>query len=280
MKITYWIAAAALATLTVNGAAAATLYSQGFESDTSGWTNANRVSSGTNGITSASGAYHAEYNGAPTYTTWGGYNSSNGGAGFVPYTTSIDIFLNVSGGWSNDTRFDWDSAISNASGNFLRDFIFNAGFYDSSDVTGPGAGTDRFVISASNNSQPGSAYAKNPGRNPIAIATSGWYTFEHEFFDNSGTLGVNMSIHDNVGTLVAMWALGGDPIGGDPDLSAGGNRYGWFDYNQFSTLAFDNATLTATTSVPLPGGLPLLAAALGSMGFFGWRRRNKGRMAA
>lgn len=164
---------------------ATTLYSQGFEVDTTDWSSATRVASGTGGITSASGGYHATAatNGG-TYTLWGGYNF---GAGSVPtafqeYTTSVDIYLNVDGGWANNTRFDFDSAISNSAGTFLRDFIFNAGFYN--DGTGPGAGTNRFVISTGNNSQPSSAYAKDPGHDPIAIDTTGWYTFQNHFYDD------------------------------------------------------------------------------------------------
>ncbi len=161
-----------LMTLGCRFAGATTLYSNGFETNITDWDafggsfNATRVASGTNGITSASGGFHAENSASGSASRWGGYNFGAGNAvptAFQEYTTSVDIFLNVAGGWSNDTRFDFSSAINNAGGTHLRDFIFNAGFYNSLDLTGPGAGTDRFVISASNNSQPGSAFAKNPG---------------------------------------------------------------------------------------------------------------------
>ena len=66
-----------------------------------------------------------------------------------------------------DVQFDWDSAISNSSGEYRRDFIFNVGTKPSV----PGS----FVVSASNNS-PG-----NPsgGADPLTISKSGWYTFKH-----------------------------------------------------------------------------------------------------
>jgi hypothetical protein len=70
--------------------------------------------------------------------------------------------LNVSGGWANDTRFDFSSAINNSAGNFLGDFVFNVGFYDSTDTTGPGAGTNRFIVSASNNAGRANSFPKNP----------------------------------------------------------------------------------------------------------------------
>src|SRR5262245_24697231 len=165
------LAVAMIAGLGVTPAWATTLYSNGFETTITDWDafggsfNASRVSTGTNGITSASGSFHAESSASGSASRWGGYNYGAGNAVptmFQEYWTSVDIYLNVNGGFANDTRFDLDSAINDASGGFRRDFIFNAGFY--SDATGPGANTNRFVISASNNSQPGSAFAKNPGR--------------------------------------------------------------------------------------------------------------------
>lgn len=244
------------------GAQAVPLYYNGFETDTFDWSAAaTRVPSGTNGITSASGSFHATTTTA--FNRWGGYNYGAGNAvptAFQEYTTSLDIYLDVDGGWANDTRFDFDSAINNSAGTFQRDFIFNAGFYNDSDAS-PGSGTNRFVISASNNSQPGSAYAKNPGRAPIAISTTGWYTFEHHFYDNAGVLAVDLSIFDAANVLINTWTLSdpGDLIGG-----IGGNRYGWFDYNQFSTLAIDNAQLEVNV-VPVPAAVWLFGSALGLM---------------
>lgn len=256
------------AALLAGTASAGEIYSNGFETDTAGWFSPVRVASGTGGIASSSGSFHALAD--TDYTTFGGYNF---GAGNVPtafqaFTTTLDIYLDVGGNWANDTRFDYASAISNAAtGLHLRDFIFNAGYYN--DATGPGAGTQRFVISASNNTQPGSAYAKNPARNPITISSSGWYTFQHSFYDNGGVLAVDMSILDSSDTVVNTWTLGGDAIG-----TAGGSRYGWMDYNQFGTLAIDNSALsTANGEVPEPGSLALLG--LGLLGFSLARRKQK-----
>ncbi len=238
------------------------LYSNGFETDVLGWnpTRVDRVASGTNGIASATGSFHAQFNNGGSgsaFTGWGataipanGYNFGAGNAvptAFRQYWTSIDIYLDVNGSWDNNTRLDFSSAINNSSGTHRRDFIFNMGFYN--DSTGPGAGTDRFVISASNNSQPGSAYAKNPANNPIAISNSGWYTFQHHFYDDAGVLAVDMNIFDASNNLVATWTRSNSS---DLISAIGGNRYGWFAYNEFSVLAFDNASLSV---IPEPTAL-------------------------
>lgn len=238
-----------------------------FETDTGDWTGATRVASGTGGVTSAGGSYHAT-TGSQAYTYFGGYSSVFPSDGFL---TSIDIYLDVDGGYSNDTRFDWDSAVSKQNGDHLRDFIFNAGFYNDSDSTGSG---NRFVVSASNNSSPGSAYPKNPGRDPYAITSTGWYTFEHKFYDDGGVLAADLSIYDDAGVLQHQWTLSdsGDLI----STVVGGNRYGWFSDQDFSALAFDNVVLKTLDAavVPLPAaawmGLVLLAG-------LGGIRRLRGR---
>jgi len=270
-----------LATMMVAGVAAlshaAVLFENGFETDISGWDvfgggfNATRVSSGTNGITSSAGGFHAET--ATAAGNWGGYGFNAGCAStgcaagaFQDYKTSVDIFLDLGGGWADNTRFDFSSAINRPDGNHRRDFIFNAAFFGSGDATGPGAGTDRFVISASNNSQPGSAYAKNPDKAPIAIDASGWYTFMHRFYDDGGVLAVDMTIMDSGNNAVNSWTLS-DPTDLIP-AEIGGNRYGWFAFNEFSVLAFDQTSLETIEAeeVPEPATLALFAIGLAGLG--------------
>jgi hypothetical protein len=217
------------------------LYFQGFEADNSGWFTPTRVASGTNGITSKAGSYHAKATG--DFTRWGGYNSTFPANG---YTTSIDIYLDLSATSTNDTRFDFTSAINNPSGNHRRDFAFNAGFYN--DAVAPGSGS-RFVVSASNNTGRGNSYPKNPGRSPVVIATSGWYTFQHHFYDNgSGILAVDLTIYNGSGGTVGSWTLSDptDVIG----TTVGGNRYGWFASNEFSFLAIDNTYRSEPATPP------------------------------
>lgn len=250
--------------MTATGVQAAD-YFNGFEVDTANWFALTRVASGTDGITSASGGFHAVSDPDPVpFTRWGGYNDdpacAGGGTclGTFPtggYDTSIDIYLNVGGGYANDTRFDFDSAVFKPDGNHRRDFIFNCGFYNDDTDSGangtPGAGVNRFICSASNNSQPGSAFAKNPGRTPTVVATtSGWYTFRHQFRDDgSGVLTVDLSVLNDVGTVIQTWTLSDatDLIG----TTVGGNGYGWMDYNQLGRLALDNAQRTSIVLAPL-----------------------------
>lgn len=100
-------------------ASAGQLYFNGFETNTSGWPSApTRVASGTGGITSSTGAYHATLTGTNN-TNFGGYNygaGNNVATTFKDYRTSIDIYLDTAGTTNNDTRFDFTSAISSASG--------------------------------------------------------------------------------------------------------------------------------------------------------------------
>jgi len=242
-------------------------YFNGFETNTAGWFPLNGgtilrqpsgyVSSGyASGIMSASGGYHARLGKDPNpgsctfgggvapiytgpYTNWGGYSSIFPTGG---YTTSVDIYLDTA--WAStpthvDQRFDWSSAVNDTMGNHRRDFVFNVG----TEPTG-------FVISASNNGNRCSSFPQNPGRVPIHIVASGWYTFEHTFSGVSGgPLLVNMRIiQKSTGIVMGTWApsVPGDIIG----VNVGGNRYGWFIQNEIDDLAIDNSERTGLLSTP------------------------------
>lgn len=228
-------ALATIAAATVSGG-----FFQGFEADTAGWAETTRVASGTHGITSADGGYHAEVSGAGafgSYTFWGGAATTFPANG---YSTYVDVYLDMGGGFANDTRFDFSSAIGTPGGSHRRDFILSGGFYAAG--MGPAYGSgDRFIFSASNNS-PG--WPANPGRDPVAVDESGWYTIHHRFYDGgSGVLAVDISLIDPDGATVKTWTLSDptDVIG----ATVGGNQYGWFvgDAFEFPFLAVDNTRL-------------------------------------
>jgi hypothetical protein len=248
-----WLIATGLI-LALSGLAYAT-YIQSFETDTAGWTGAVMVMTGTHGVPSKTGTFHAEdqnMNGL-TYTFWGGSSKT-----FPPlgYTTSVDIYLDIMApfmngtGYANDTRFDWTSAINTPACGHLRDFVFNAGFYTDTDSTGMGP---RFVISASNNAGRGNSNPKNPGRMPYTVYDEGWYTFEHRFRDYAGVLAVDLILKDSLGVPLKTWTLS-DPT--DVITTVGGNRYGWFATEEFPFLAFDNSELIGDQDYCTPPSTP------------------------
>jgi hypothetical protein len=214
-----------------------------------------RVLSGTGGITSATGSWHAiAAANAGSFTRYGGYSSTFPVGG---YTTSIDIYLNMStaDAIGTDLRFHWSSAINDTSvaPTHRRDFIFSVG----TDPTTAG----QFVMSASNNSD---GWPSDPGRDPFKVSTSGWYTFQHSFRDaGAGVLAVDMSVLDSDQNVLHTWTLSdpSDIIG----TTVGGNRYGWLVNSDFA-LALDNVTRSGLTCLPtgfVRDGIDLTAAQIG-----------------
>jgi hypothetical protein len=252
----------------------------GFEKNTNGWFDSTNGGNGTitrrpsgysnggggyaNGINSAAGNWHARLTGDQPcvqsqsglcygpFTRWGGYSSTFPSGG---YLTQLDIYLDVS--WAathNDYRFDWISAINDNTGNFKRDWVFNAGTELSGDLV-PG-----FWVNASTNSTRSGAFPENPCpdppdpisgcRIPVKITTSGWYTFRHTFRAGSFTgcpesqcLVVDFDIFDHSGAAVpgGHWTIHSPQ---DPMSMVGGNRYGWFSTEEIPDLAIDNSLRT------------------------------------
>jgi hypothetical protein len=170
------------------------------------------------------------------FTRWGGYSDVFPAGG---YTTTLDIYLDLADAQAagDDTRFDWSSAVSTSGCGFLRDFVFNVGFYNGTATCPLGGSGARFLINASNNATRSGATPCAPSA--IPVTSSGWYTFTHRFTERDGAL---------VGTLTVQgagvsqsWELAnpGDLIG-----NVGGNRYGWFVIQEFSNLLIDNSTRT------------------------------------
>ena len=171
------------------------------------------------------------------YTKWGDGQSPT----FPPggFTTSVDIYLDVDYAIANpDARFDWSSAISDTSGNNLRDFVFNVGTDATGFVMTTGTTATR---SASNPADP------DPGHSPVIhITHSGWYTFKHIF---GGEAGAPLTVTQTVASATSpeiplgTWRHSNpsDRIG----APVGGINEGSFIQNEFDGLAIDNAAVGA-----------------------------------
>lgn len=211
---------------------------QGFEVNTDGWFSIGgtitRVASGTDGIASADGSFHAkvavgaDFTGV--FTQWGGYEGIFPANGYV---TQVDVYVDMAENptLGTDKRFDFSSAINTTNPNIhRRDFIFHLG-------TDPLV-AGQWKASVSNNA-PG--WPSNPARSPVSITQTGWYTLKSTFTDNgSGVLTVNMEvIKKSDSSVVGSWSLSDptDLIG----VTVGGNRYGWFVTSDFNFLAIDNS---------------------------------------
>ena len=186
------------------------------------------VPSGTEGINASEGnAFASLVDNAGAFTRWGGYSTEFPTGG---WTAEIDVFLDMAEADGSDKRIDYIVAANRPDDTHLRDFDFHLG--TNPDVAG------QWAVSVSNNA-PG--WPLNPSANPIDITTTGWYTLQAYFYDDSGVLAVEMNVIDSDGTVLGSWVLSNT----DDEIPAvvGGNRYGWFLNNGFDFFAFDNAKL-------------------------------------
>jgi hypothetical protein len=255
---------------------AADSYVQSFEADAAGWDDldgafVSRVPSGTAGVQSFDGVYHATLpvaEGDGPFTRWGGYHDSFPAQG---YSTRIAVFVATALADGTDKRLDFSSAISTPQGGHRRDFIFHLG-------TKPGA-SNVWCASVSNNA-PGEPC--NPSRQPVELTQSGWYELVSQFRANkaSNVLEVEMQILDAAGLLVGSWTLSDvtDVIG----ETVGGNRYGWFVNNAFAGLPIDAAQRLSTSADPQSDNAPLTAEGAGiveqgdvSRGFLFYAHRSR-----
>ena len=237
---------------------AGTIYSQGFETDTTGWFDQNngwtgslqRVASGTNGITSSSGSFHATaiQNNTPgvglsgPYSNFADSNSNTAWPGGI--RVAVDIYLDTN--WLLGEGFDYSTAMSNSSGAHQQDFIFHV----TKDTS-----TGSLVVGGSNNTN------FDPREdletiNHYIVAASGWYTFEHIFREESGNLFGDLNLLDSSGSLLFTETR----TGGDSIATTGGARYSWFtniDIN--GGIAIDNHVLQ---HVPEPTSFSIFATGL------------------
>lgn len=220
-----------------------------------------RVPSGTAGIPSSGGsAGHAVLTpGTGPYTTFGGYSSVFGNG----HTASLDVYLDTS--WSEGSGFDYSVAASKQDGGHLRDFIFHVGVTD-----------EGLLVNASNNTDNAFNDFKlenENGGNYFEVTSDGWYTLQQEFFDDNAALAVEFSLIDAFDNV--LWSVIRSNVGDDIATIVGGNRYGWFTYNNIDGLAIDNASLQPA-AVPEPASLAVWSV-LGLTGLAYRKRRSTTR---
>lgn len=208
----------------------------------------NRVSNGTLGYNARTGnafahiseGDHPWSNNGSTQSKMGGYQST-----FANHTTSIDLYVDLTdanmSGAAGDYRVDVTSAINNASGQHRRDFIFNM----ANDADG------NLRVKASNNSGDGNV-TFNTGF--ATLDQSGWYTFEWQFRDRDGVLGVGMNIYNNAGDRI-YGSTRSNPADTIDGSTIGGHRYLWFSkMDTANGLGVDNSSTAPVETADFGGG--------------------------
>lgn len=227
-------------------AADAVVFNSDFEADTTGWAGSGsitRVSSGTDGVASSGGGYHAIVDGSPVgpNTQLGGYSSTWPGE----WKTSIDIYLDPA--WDEDTGFNYAVATNNVSGVGLRDFVFQAGVLNDESTEGVAQFVALADTSGSGTSNPLKHIKDMPANRRAVITSADWYTIEHSFRNIDGRLIVTVTLLDSSDTVIKSWNLGYEWVNDLIPDTVGGNRYGWFSKtNVPSGIAIDNVTRSIT----------------------------------
>lgn len=232
------------------------VYSNGFETDTTGWAGSgtvSRVASGTNGIDAPTGSYFGVMNAAGTSgpnTQLGGYNSVWPG----DWKAKIDVYLDPS--WEQGEGFIYSVAVNNLAGTFRRDFTFHAGVIND-ESTG---NVNKLMVLADTVGAPlndTTAHLRHVASEPerrIEVAAAGWYTLQHHFLNVEGRLVVEVSLTDSEGDVAYSYLVDvkHPPFIGVDDLISehvGGNRYGWFtNINIADGVYVDNVQRLNTTN--------------------------------
>lgn len=228
---------------------AAHTYDNGFENadDTDSWfpyrsgDSITRVASGTNGVPSSDGSYHASLDGS-VYTWWG----ESGGETVWPdygYKTEIDVYLNMSlaDGASSQT-FQWNSSVNDPNGDFLEEAFFQL-------RTDPDTANQWNIRMAR-------VYNGFVRTDWFDVTQSGWYTLRHTFYQgDGGLLEIKLEVLNESGTVLGSVVWDGFVDYSVANGDVGGPRYGWFYPQSFTDLPVDSARME-----PLPAPLPVVEA--------------------
>ncbi|MGH7501982.1 MAG: hypothetical protein ACREL7_09515 [Longimicrobiales bacterium] len=209
------------------------VWDQGFQTDAAGWFGAGAGGWGTVshvGDTGPDGSPGiANMTGdaaAGPFSRFDGYRSTWTGT----WTAEIDVFLDPA--WSAGEGFDYSVAASGSDGLHQRDYIFH--------VT-KDASSNALFVAGSNNTN----FAPRQDLETIPhyeVTSAGWYTFQHVFRDQGGSLAVDLNLLDASGNVLFTETrfTAADIIA----TEIGGNRYSWFTFiSVASGISVDNHQL-------------------------------------
>lgn len=233
-------AAALVLAASATSAAAVTNWSQGFEVDTAGWFGSiERVSSGTKGIASATGASHAEV-GKGAFSRFAGYEYVWDG----PWMAEAKVYLD-SATMNAGSGYDYTVAASGTDSStpdsaHLRDFIFHV----TKDTS-----TGQLIVAASNNTNNVPREDLETLANHYVVTEAGWFTMQHSFYEKDGVLAVDMNLLDANGEVVFTETRtnAADMI----PTEVGGNRYAWFPALAGSPISIDDHRIYQTPTKPV-----------------------------
>ena len=269
MRATYLMAGLFAASLS-SAASAGVIFSQDFETDTNGWFDADngwtgqidREASGTGGLTSFDGAFHARVTQSNTegvglsapYSNFAGVNDGTPFLEPVSVRTAIYLDTEMAAG----EGFDYSSALNPIGAGFLQDFIFHVS-KDSSQ--------NQLLVGGSNNTN-FDPRQDLENLNSYAVSTSGWYIFEHAFRNDGGALVGDLNLYDAGENLLFTESRTATSY---TFADVGDVRYSWFTNVDVSGgIAIDGFSLNEGGTVPVPATLGLLA-----IGLLGLRLRRQ-----
>lgn len=198
--------------ITANATAA--VWYQGFEVDTDGWNGTiSRLASGTNGINASEEDYYA--NVTEGYTFFDGPRDTWPGDWYA----EVDVYLDPS--WASGTGFDYTVAAYGSDGAHQRDYIFHVGVVDGTGLVVNGSNNTDFSFNEYK------LLNENDG-NYHVVQNAGWYTLQHHFYDDGGSLSVDLNLLDSSGTT--LFTATRSNVSDTIPAEVGGNGYGWFTY--------------------------------------------------
>lgn len=153
------------------------------------------------------------------------------------------------------SRFNWTVGVSRPDASFLQDYVFSVGtapkHFSQFDPENSYCASGWIIAAGYNSFRSGGDYY-NPGKEPMCLSGSGWYTFKQVFKDVGGQLVVDYFILDSNGVPTQCTNYLGIPspcqwtrTPGHAIADVGCPRYGWLANEEVNDLPIDNTKLFA-----------------------------------